>query len=81
MSLKPEKEFMIDSYNYDADDNTTPQNKYKLNFGEIRTVSGLIAKTNQKNYAIEKPVATIGISGVQLLKPRLDARYCGQAGS
>lgn len=72
MSLKPDTEFVIDSYNYDADDNTTQDSQYRLNFGEIRTVSGLIGKTNQKDYAIETPVATIGIRGtafkVALLK-------------
>jgi len=65
MSLKPKTEFVIDSYNYDGSDDTTQQSKYKLNFGEIRTVSGLIGKTRKKDYAIETPVATIGIRGTK----------------
>ncbi len=65
MSLKPETEFVIDSYNYDESDDSTQQSKYKLNYGEIRTVSGLIGKTRKKDYAIETPVATIGIRGTK----------------
>jgi hypothetical protein len=65
MSLKPKTEFVIDSYNYDPDDAASQQSKYKLNFGEIRTVSGLIGKTNKKDYSIETPVATIGIRGTK----------------
>jgi hypothetical protein len=65
MSLKPKTEFVIDSYNYDTDDASSQESKYKLNFGEIRTVSGLIGKTNQKDYSIETPVATIGIRGTK----------------
>ncbi len=65
MSLKPKTEFVIDTYNYDQDDASSQQSKYKLNFGEIRTVSGLIGKTNQKDYSIETPVATIGIRGTK----------------
>lgn len=65
MSLKPETEFVIDAYNYDQDDAGSQNTKYKLNYGEIRTVSGLIGKTNQKDYSIETPVATIGIRGTK----------------
>jgi hypothetical protein len=61
MSLKPKTEFVIDTYN----DTSSQQSKYKLNYGEIRTVSGLIGKTNQKDYSIETPVATIGIRGTK----------------
>mgnify|MGYP002176587260 FL=1 len=65
MSLKPKTEFVIDTYNYDQNDTSSQQSKYKLNYGEIRTVSGLIGKTNQKDYSIETPVATIGIRGTK----------------
>lgn len=65
MSLKPKTEFVIDAYNYDESDENTQQSKYRLNFGEIRTVSGLIGKTRKKDYAIETPVATIGIRGTK----------------
>jgi hypothetical protein len=65
MSLKPKTEFVIDTYNYDQNDASSQQSKYKLNYGEIRTVSGLIGKTNQKDYSIETPVATIGIRGTK----------------
>ena len=65
MSLKPKTEFVIDSYNYDQNDDSAQVSKYKLNYGEIRTVSGLIGKTNRKDYSIETPVATIGIRGTK----------------
>jgi hypothetical protein len=65
ISLKPKTEFVIDTYNYDQNDASSQQSKYKLNYGEIRTVSGLIGKTNQKDYSIETPVATIGVRGTK----------------
>ena len=65
MSLKPKTEFTIESYNYDETSETRDQSKYKLNFGEIRTVSGLIGKKDAKNYNIETPVASIGIRGTK----------------
>jgi hypothetical protein len=65
MSLKPKTEFVIDSYNYDQNDDSAQVTKYKLNYGEVRTVSGLIGKTNRKDYSIETPVATIGIRGTK----------------
>lgn len=65
MSLRPKTEFVIDAYNYDENDDSTHESKYRLKFGEIRTVSGLVGKTNQKDYAIETPVATIGIRGTK----------------
>jgi len=65
MSLKPKTEFTIESYNYDETSETQDQSKYKLNFGEIRTVSGLIGKKDAKNYNIETPVASIGIRGTK----------------
>jgi hypothetical protein len=65
MSLKPKTEFVIESYNYDQNDDSAQVSKYKLNYGEIRTVSGLIGKTNRKDYSIETPVATIGIRGTK----------------
>ncbi|MFT7492427.1 MAG: hypothetical protein ACI80S_002029 [Pseudohongiellaceae bacterium] len=65
MSLKPKTEFVIDSYNYDQNNDSVQVTKYKLNYGEIRTVSGLIGKTNRKDYSIETPVSTIGIRGTK----------------
>jgi hypothetical protein len=65
MSLKPKTEFVIESYNYDQNDDSAQVSKYKLNYCEIRTVSGLIGKTNRKDYSIETPVATIGIRGTK----------------
>jgi hypothetical protein len=65
LSLKPKTEFKIESYQYDDKKDSGNESKYRLSYGEVRTVSGLIGKKNKKNYAIETPVATIGIRGTK----------------
>jgi hypothetical protein len=50
-----------------------PENAFfKLIKGGLRAVDGLIGKTNPQNYAVETPVATIGVRGTAF-----DVRYCG----
>jgi hypothetical protein len=50
-----------------------PENAFfKLIKGGLRAVDGLIGKTSPQNYAVETPVATIGVRGTAF-----DVRYCG----
>jgi hypothetical protein len=50
-----------------------PENAFfKLIKGGLRAVDGLIGKTEPQNYAVETPVATIGVRGTAF-----DVRYCG----
>ena len=73
-SLKSTTALSIDFYNYGVDDNNTQNNKYKFNFVEIPTVRGLIGKINQMNYAIETPIATIGIKSTASIYKKKDCR-------
>jgi len=86
--LRPNTSFQIQSYHYDAEAHepmdasgqplvkpasTQPENAFfKLIKGGLRAVDGIIGKTNPRNYAVETPVATIGVRGTAF-----DVRYCG----
>jgi hypothetical protein len=45
---------------------------FRLLKGGLRAIDGLIGQTHHENYAIETPVATIGVRGTAF-----DVRYCG----
>ena len=84
--LRPDTTFQIQEYHFDSDAHpaagaaplltTSQQNPesafFKLVKGGLRAVDGLIGHTTPKNYAVETPVATIGVRGTAF-----DVRYCG----
>ncbi len=66
MTFRPDSKFEINQYQYQ------PKSKKGASFGRsvmnlieggFRTITGLIAKNNPKNYQINTPVATIGVRG------------------
>ncbi|MFI4921473.1 MAG: FecR domain-containing protein, partial [Gammaproteobacteria bacterium] len=84
--LRPDTSFQIQEYHFDPDAHpaagaapllATSQQKpesafFKLVKGGLRAVDGLIGQTTPKDYAVETPVATIGVRGTAF-----DVRYCG----
>jgi len=62
LELQANTRFLIETYHFDAD-YTKRAASYSLLKGGMRTVTGLIGKTNKKNYKVETPVATIGLRG------------------
>jgi hypothetical protein len=65
MALQPQTQFKIKEYKFNGNQDGSERSIYQLSQGGLRTVSGLIGKKNQRNYAIETPVATIGIRGTK----------------
>ena len=63
LSLKPQTEFRIAEYSFDASNPEEGKALYKLLKGGMRTISGKIGKVNKENYKLETVVATIGIRG------------------
>jgi hypothetical protein len=67
MSLQPGTEFKVEEFRYgnsgkpDASDNIV----MNLIKGGMRTVTGLIGRTNRANYKLRTDVATIGIRGTE----------------
>lgn len=63
IALKPQTVFGIDEFAYAGRSDGTERAIFNLIAGGMRTVTGLIGKVNQRNYAIKTPTATVGIRG------------------
>jgi hypothetical protein len=69
--LRPESRFQIERYQYAGATTTQAANQpvrqesafFRLLKGGFRAVSGLIGHTRREDYAVQTPVATIGIRG------------------
>jgi len=65
MSLQPQTEFRIDSYNYNGKADGQEKGFFSLIKGGLRTITGLIGKGQRDNYRVNTAVATIGIRGTE----------------
>ena len=75
--MKPQSQLVIDKYNYSQLDSEQSKNQVALRLvqGGFRTVTGLIGRTNQAQYKVTSPNATIGIRGTDF-----DAVFVAPAG-
>jgi len=62
-SLRPDTVFKIESFQWKGKEDGSEQGIFSLIRGGLSTISGLIGKSNKKKYAMQTPVATIGIRG------------------
>ena len=77
--LRPETRFAIERYQYAGTQAANNPNQpvrqesafFRLLKGGFRAVSGLIGHTRREDYAVQTPVATIGIRGTDY-----EVRYC-----
>jgi FecR protein len=65
VSLQPNSEFRIDEYRYDGKTDGSERGFFSLLKGGMRTITGLVGRTNKKNYQVSTTVATIGIRGTE----------------
>lgn len=63
VSLRPRTVFRIDDYRFSGQEETTSAAVFSLLRGGLRTITGLIGKTQRGNYRVRTPVATVGIRG------------------
>lgn len=65
ITFQPNTIFSIEEYHYQLKkkNNSVGKNIMKLIEGGFRTITGLIAKTNPKDYQVKTPIATIGVRG------------------
>lgn len=65
MLFRPNTTFHITNYHFDAKNPADTDNNYqmKLVSGGLRTVTGWVGKTTPDHYAVDTPVATIGVRG------------------
>jgi hypothetical protein len=65
VSLQPESQFRIDQYRYDGKQDGNEKGFFSLLKGGLRTITGLVGRTNKSNYQVTTSVATIGIRGTE----------------
>jgi hypothetical protein len=65
VSLQPGSEFRIDDYRFDGKTDGTERGVFSLLKGGLRTITGLVGRTNRKAYQVNTSVATIGIRGTE----------------
>lgn len=65
ISLQPGTEFKIDNYLYSGKGDTEEKGFFSLIKGGMRTITGLIGRSNRNNYHVTTSVATIGIRGTE----------------
>ncbi len=63
VSLKPNTEFKVDEYSFNKDQPTESRSFFNLVRGGLRAVSGLIGRSDRRDYRVRTSVATIGIRG------------------
>lgn len=67
MSLQPNTEFVVESYNYDGKQDGSERGFFRLVEGGLRAITGIVGRTNRPAYRVTTPVATIGIRGSEYL--------------
>ena len=65
VSLQPKTEFRIDNYQFADKSDGQEKGFFSLLKGGMRTITGLIGRSNRDNYKLTTGVATIGIRGTE----------------
>jgi hypothetical protein len=65
VSLQPQTEFRVDNYQYASKPDGNEKGFFSLLKGGMRTITGLIGRSNRDNYKVSTTVATIGIRGTE----------------
>ena len=65
VSLQPDTVFRIDEYRFDGKADGSERGFFSLLQGGLRTITGLVGRTNRGNYQVTTQVATIGIRGTE----------------
>ncbi|MBK8523518.1 MAG: FecR domain-containing protein [Betaproteobacteria bacterium] len=65
VSLQPATEFRIDNYQFANKPDGQEKGFFSLLKGGMRTITGLIGRSNRDNYKVTTSVATIGIRGTE----------------
>ena len=65
ITLRPESEFRIESFHYDAKKPEKDSAIFRLLKGGLRTITGLVGKRDRTSYKVHTVIATIGIRGTE----------------
>jgi len=65
VSLAPQTQFRIDNYRYEGRGDGSEKGFFSLLKGAMRTITGMVGRSNRDNYKVTTTVATIGIRGTE----------------
>ncbi len=65
VSLAPQTQFRIDDYRFTGKADGSEKGFFSLLKGGLRTITGLVGRSNRENYKVTTTVATIGIRGTE----------------
>ncbi len=65
VSLAPQTQFRIDDYRFSGKTDGSEKGFFSLLKGAMRTITGLVGRSNRENYRVTTTVATIGIRGTE----------------
>jgi hypothetical protein len=65
VSLAPQTQFRIDEYRFAGKADGSEKGFFSLLRGAMRTITGLVGRSNRDNYKVNTTVATIGIRGTE----------------
>ena len=65
VSLQPQSKFRIDAYRFEGKTDGSERGFFSLLSGGMRTITGLVGRTNKRTYQVSTSVATIGIRGTE----------------
>lgn len=63
VALRPDTEFRVDRYRYEAEGGEGDESISTLIKGGLRTITGAVGKQDPDSYRVDTPVATIGVRG------------------
>lgn len=67
VSLQPQTQFRVDEYRFSGEADGSEKGFFSLLRGGLRTITGLVGRSNRDAYQITTPTATIGIRGTEYL--------------
>lgn len=73
VSLQAQTEFRIDDFHYSGKADGQEKGFFSLLKGGLRTITGLVGRSNRANYKVTTGVATIGIRGTEYMAALDDA--------
>jgi hypothetical protein len=65
VSLSPQSQFRIDDYKFAGKADGSEKGFFSLLRGAMRTITGVVGRSNRDNYKVSTTVATIGIRGTE----------------
>lgn len=65
VSLAPQTQFRVDDYRFEGKTDGSEKGFFSLLKGAMRTITGVVGRSNRENYRVTTTVATIGIRGTE----------------